>query len=210
MADAHGHAEQADGKPAPVCRCSPSCCRARATSSPSRWRPTPRGIVLRFYFIAGLAPGTATIRVTEPSTGLVKAQTILLVEAGPARVELLYREPFSVERDPERARCCPRMAPRSCPSSRKVTDLTGMPLGGVELRIEVFDGNNGWVEVLDPVSDVQGRVEFSYHAGNQSGCAPARVHRRRIRSRRQAARSAHEDPRPGVLSYADPSFSRSR
>ena len=55
----------------------------------------------------------------------------------------------------------------------KVTDLIGLPLSGVELRLEIIDYGTGWLEVFDPVSDAAGEVRFTYYAGSRTGCAPS-------------------------------------
>ena len=40
---------------------------------------------------------------------------------------------------------------------------------GVELAIELLDNGSGWVDVLDPVTDIQGQVSFTYYAGTITG-----------------------------------------
>ena len=121
-----------------------------------------------FYYVAGFKPGTVTIRVLEPSTGLTSALNLLLVEAGPARVQLYYADPFATGLRREGA-----LLPADCmselPITAEVTDLAGIPLAGIELRVEILDSSNGWVEVLDPLSDAQGQVQIVYHAGAHTG-----------------------------------------
>lgn len=121
-----------------------------------------------FYFTPGFLPGTATIRVMEPSTGLVAAVDIVLVEAGPARVQLYYFDPFAALKSREGA-LLPADGSTGLEMVAEITDLTGIPLSGVELKLEVMDQPNGWVECLDPVSDASGEVEFTYHAGSMTG-----------------------------------------
>lgn len=119
-------------------------------------------------FVAGFTPGTATVQVMEPSTGLTTVVDILLVETGPARVQLLYVEPLNsvVARD---GAILPADGISGLAAVAEVTDLSGIPLSGVELDLAVLDETNGWIEVLDPVSDIAGRVEFIYHAGTSTG-----------------------------------------
>jgi hypothetical protein len=51
----------------------------------------------------------------------------------------------------------------------RVTDLNGVPLSGVELVIECMEEGGGWIEVVDPVSDIEGLVPIVYHAGTTVG-----------------------------------------
>lgn len=128
----------------------------------------------QFYFIAGFRPGTVTVRVIEPSTGLIQAIDFLLVEAGPARVQLLYADPFKSGWQREGA-LLPADGLTQLPIIAEVTDLAGIPLAGIELRVEILDGGCGWVEVLDPVSDAQGQVQVLYHAGMNTGSVRLRA-----------------------------------
>lgn len=139
------------------------------------------------YYIAGLTPGTVTVQVMEPSTGLTTAVDILLVEAGPARVQLLYVDPLAATLARDGA-LLPADGISGLPIVVEVTDLTGIPLSGVELELSVLDETNGWIEVLDPVTDIAGRVEFIYHAGTATG---------QVRLRAFIA---------GGLSYGEPGF----
>jgi len=133
---------------------------------------TDKAGMFQFYFIAGILPGTVTISLTEPSTGLVSVVDIMLVEAGPARVELLYYDPLSPQ--PERdGAILPADGISSLPVIARVTDLTGLPLPGVELRIEIIEEETGWLEILDPQTDAAGEVEFSYYSGTTTG--PVRI-----------------------------------
>jgi len=118
------------------------------------------------HYIAGYTPGTVTIQISEPSTGLVSAADILLVEAGPARVQLFYTDPLTNTIAQEGA-ILPADGSTGLPMVAEVTDLRGIPLAGIELELSVLDTGNGWLEVLDPVSDIEGRVEFTYHAGTR-------------------------------------------
>jgi hypothetical protein len=121
-----------------------------------------------FYFTPGFMPGTATVRVIEPSTGLVSAVDILLVETGPARVQLFYIDPYASLKSREGA-LLPADGVTGLEMVAEVTDLAGIPLSGVELKLEVLDQPNGWLECLDPVSDASGEVQFTYHAGSITG-----------------------------------------
>jgi hypothetical protein len=122
----------------------------------------------KFNFTPGFKPGTATVRVMEPSTGLVAAVDILLVEAGPARVTLYYIDQFAADKSREGA-LLPADGHTGLPMVAEVTNLQGIPLSGVELKLEVMDQPNGWLECLDPVSDASGTVDFTYHAGALTG-----------------------------------------
>jgi hypothetical protein len=123
---------------------------------------------LRFYYIAGTTVGTVTIRVMEPSTGLVSTVDILLVEAGPARIELYYEDPFNHGHERENA-ILPADGTTPLPMIARVTDLLDIPLAGVEVRLEVLDVPNGWIEVFDPVTNMDGIVNFNYYAGTTTG-----------------------------------------
>jgi len=145
---------------------------------------------MKFYFIAGMKPGTVTIKVTELSTGLSQVFDILLVEAGPARIELLYYNQFAPGLASEGA-CLPADGFTGLPLVAKVTNLMGLPLSGVELKIEALD-NNGFLEILDPVSDAAGLVEFTYYSGTSTG---------RVRLRAYAAAGMrYPDQNTGVMS----------
>lgn len=119
-------------------------------------------------FTAGFTPGTATVQIIEPSTGLAAAVDILLVEAGPARVQLYYGDPLTIS-TPREGAIMPADGIAELPLIAEVTDLMGVPLAGIELDISVLDTGNGWVEMIDPVSDIEGRVEFVYRAGTNTG-----------------------------------------
>ena len=131
-------------------------------------KATDTGGRLSFAFIAGRTPGTAIIQVMEPSTGLVASFDIILVEAGPARVELYYRSPLTASLAREGA-IMPADGMAELPVTAKVVDLLGLPVAGAELRVEMLDQVNGWVEVRDPVSDAMGIVQITYHAGALQG-----------------------------------------
>ncbi len=123
---------------------------------------------LQFYFTAGYTPGTATIRVTETSTGLSTTLNLVLVKAGPARIELYYMDPLFPGLAREGA-LLPADGITGMPMLAKVTDLLGLPLPGAEVKLEIMDSHNGWLEVLDPISDAQGLVEFTYYSGGEPG-----------------------------------------
>lgn len=126
------------------------------------------------YFIADLVPGTVSVMILEPSTGLTTVVDILLVEAGPARVQLRYIEPLGATLARDGA-IMPADGLSGLPVVAEVTDLNGIPLAGVELDLSVLDETNGWIEVLDPVSDIAGHVEFIYHAGTSTGLVRLRA-----------------------------------
>ena len=121
-----------------------------------------------FEFIAGWTPGTVIIQVVEPSTGLAEAFNLVLVEAGPARVELFYADPFGGGVQQEGA-LLPADGFTALPMIAEVTDLNGIPLPGIEVKLDILDQQNGFIELLDPVSDAEGRVEFRYYAGTYEG-----------------------------------------
>ena len=129
---------------------------------------TDRNGSFSFYFTPGFLPGTATVRVLEPSTGLVAAVDIVLVEAGPARVQLFYIDPYASLKSREGA-LLPADGVTGLEMVAEITDLAGIPLSGVELKLEVLDQPNGWIECIDPLSDASGEVEFTYHAGSVTG-----------------------------------------
>jgi hypothetical protein len=128
----------------------------------------------KLYYIAGFTPGTVTMAVIEPSTGLTVSTDIILVEAGPVRIELTYLDPFSPEPQHEGA-ILPADGLTALPMLARVTDLNGLPVSGVELRVELVDSVSGWIELLDPVSDVAGEVDFNYYAGTTTGKVRLRV-----------------------------------
>jgi len=128
-----------------------------------------------FHFIAGYTPGTVSIAVIEPSTGLVKMVDILLVEAGPARVQMFYTDPVARGLQLEGA-ILPADGTTGLQVTAVVTDLTGIPLPGIELDVSVLDDGNGWLEIIDPVSDISGKVNFIYHAGTGIGSVRLRAY----------------------------------
>lgn len=123
---------------------------------------------LSFNYVAEYTPGTVTIQVIEPSTGLVEAVDLLLVEAGPARIDLQYIDPRTdaLSRD---GALLPADGMTPLELVARVTDLNGVPLSGVELVIECMEEGGGWIEVIDPVSDIEGLVPIVYHAGTTVG-----------------------------------------
>lgn len=128
----------------------------------------------RFQFIAGMLPGLASIAVIEPSTGLTSAIDILMVQAAPARVELLYTSALSG--GPNRGGAIlPADGITQLPITARVTDLSGIPLVGIELRLEILDGPNGWIELLDPVTDAVGEIRANYFAGTLVGLVRIRA-----------------------------------
>jgi hypothetical protein len=143
----------------------------------------------RFYidFLAGSTPGTAVIRVIEPSSGLSQNIDVTLVKAGPARIKLTYGDGAAGGVIATReGTFLPTDGASSLPLIAEVTDLAGIPLSGVELKIEILgDATNGRIEVLDEVSDAQGEVEFEYFSGNQPG---------RVRIRAYAAKGLEKLP----------------
>jgi hypothetical protein len=141
----------------------------------------------RFYidFIAGITPGTAVVRVLEPSSGLAQNIELTLVKAGPARIKLHYANPQDVVANRE-GTFLPCDGSSALPLVADVTDLAGVPLSGVELKLEVLgDATNGWLEVLDATSDAAGQVEFQYHSGVQPG---------RVRLRAYVAKGLEHKP----------------
>lgn len=129
----------------------------------------------KFYYIAGFTPGTVTIAVIEPSTGLTVSTDIIVVEAGPVKIELVYLDPYSPEPLHEGA-ILPADGLTSLPMLARVTDLSGLPVSGVELKVELLDAAAGWIEILDPVSDVAGEVDFNYYAGTTTGKVRVRAY----------------------------------
>jgi hypothetical protein len=123
---------------------------------------------VQFYFTAGYTPGTVTVRVTELSTGLTATHNIVLVKAGPARIELYYLDPLYPGPAREGA-LLPADGLTGMPMVAKITDLIGLPLAGAEVKLEILDSKGGWIEVLDPISDMEGLVEFTYYAGGEEG-----------------------------------------
>lgn len=141
----------------------------------------------RFYidFLAGMNPGTAVIRVTEPSSGLSQNIDIVLVKAGPARIELNYGDSAGVISTRE-GTYLPTDGMSSLKLVAEVTDLAGIPLSGVELKLEIMgDATNGRIEVFEAISDAAGEVEFEYFSGNQPG---------KVRIRAYAARGLEALP----------------
>lgn len=129
----------------------------------------------KLYYIAGFTPGTVTVAVIEPSTGLTVTTDIVLVEAGPVKIELTYLDPLSPQPQREGA-ILPADGLTALPMIARVTDLNGLPVSGVELRVELVDSVSGWIEMLDPVSDVAGEVDFNYYAGTTTGTVRLRAY----------------------------------
>ena len=51
------------------------------------------------------------------------------------------------------------------PRPERVRRIGSSGFGWLDGRLH----RDGWLEVLDPVSDAEGRVEFTYHAGTATG-----------------------------------------
>jgi hypothetical protein len=163
----------ADGKPAPGVPLQAELLSGDAAVTPKDKATDPNGR-MSFYFVAGRVPGTATVRVYEPSTGLAAAVDVLLVQAGPCRIELSYLDPLRSAFAREGA-VLPADGATTLPVVARVTDLAGIPLAGVELRIECLESSGGWIELFDPVSDAAGEVEFTYCTGTDTGRARIRA-----------------------------------
>jgi hypothetical protein len=157
----------ADGRPAPGVPL-----KADIAGSSSRIHTTQKatdsGGRMSFYFTAGRTPGTATVRISEPSTGLTTSASILLVEAGPARIELLVADTAALGTDHD-GTLLPADGFTTLPLKIKVTDLYGSALAGVEVKLEVVDLGCGWIELRTPVSDAFGETSAVYHAGAVTG-----------------------------------------
>lgn len=164
----------ADGKPAPGVPLQAELLSGDASVTPKEKATDPHGR-MSFYFVAGRVPGTATVRIVEPSTGLAAAVDVLLVQAGPCRIELSYLDPLRSAFAREGA-VLPADGITSLPIVARVTDLAGIPLSGVELRIECLEAEGGWIELFDPVSDAAGEVEFAYCTGTTTGRARIRAY----------------------------------
>jgi hypothetical protein len=123
---------------------------------------------LRIYYTAGRVVGTTTIRVVEPSTGLAATLDLRLVEPAGARVELVYKDPVTRSESREGA-LLPADGLTGLPVVARITDLNGLPLRGVELRVEVLDNGDGRVEMVEAVSDCNGQVQFNCIAGLRTG-----------------------------------------
>lgn len=157
----------ADGRPAPgvPLRAEVSGSAGRVyTSQPA----TDSSGRMSFYFTAGRTAGTATLRIIEPSTGLTTSASILLVEAGPARIEIAVDDQSAIGTDHD-GTMLPADGYTGLPLKIKVTDLYGSALSGVEVKLEVMDLGSGWIELRDPVSDSFGEVRAVYHAGSSTG-----------------------------------------
>lgn len=163
-----------DGRPAPgvPLKAEVSGSDSRVTAAQQATDSTGR---LSFYFTAGRTAGTATLRVVEPSTGLTTSATILLVEAGPARVELLIADQGALGTDHDGA-LLPADGYTELPLKIRVTDLYGSGLAGVEVRLEVLEMGSGWVELRDRVSDSFGELDAVYHAGSSTGAVRVRAY----------------------------------
>jgi hypothetical protein len=162
----------ADGKPAPGVPLMAEMLSGDAMVS-GKEKATDSSGRMSFYFVAGRVPGTATENI-EPSTGLVAAVDVQLVESGPCRIELSYLDPLRSSLSREGA-VMPADGITSLPIVAQVTDLFGLPMPGIELRIEALEGQEGWVQVLDPVSDAAGEVVHlpRRHIAGQRGSAPS-------------------------------------
>jgi len=165
--------KMADGKPAPGVPITAKIMSGDGDLAIDQ-KATDSAGEFKLHYIAGFTPGTVTIAVIEPSTGLTVSTDIILVEAGPVRIELSYLDPFSPEPQHEGA-ILPADGLTALPMLARVTDLNGLPVSGVELRVELVDSVSGWIELLDPVSDVAGEVDFNYYAGTSTGKVRLRV-----------------------------------
>jgi hypothetical protein len=123
---------------------------------------------VQIYFTAGRIVGTTTVRVLETSTGLAASLNILLVEPAGARVELSYKDPLNRGESREGA-LLPADGTTGLPVVAKVTDLNGLPLRGVEVRVEILDNGDGRIEIFDAVSNASGEVLFTCYAGMRTG-----------------------------------------
>jgi hypothetical protein len=129
---------------------------------------TDGGGRMSFRYTVGRTPGTAVIRIIEPSTGLTQTVSILIVEAGPARLELQVDDLMAIGTDHD-GTLLPADGYTELPLRIRVTDLMGAPLAGVAVRLEVIDLGCGWVELEDPVTNGLGELRGTYRCGSQTG-----------------------------------------
>jgi 5-hydroxyisourate hydrolase-like protein (transthyretin family) len=121
--------------------------------------------------MAGRQPGVLSVALIEPSTGLSESYNFTLVKSSGAHIELYYsNEISSLAR---KGAVVPADGSTELALTAEVTDLLGLPLSGVEIRVEFLDEENGSLQVLDPVTDASGRVDLSYYAGTYTG--PVRI-----------------------------------
>ncbi len=122
--------------------------------------------------MSGRQPGVLSVALIEPSTGLTEAFNFTLVESSGAHIELYYNNEFS-NGLARKGAVIPADGSSELNLVAEVTDLYGLPLSGVEIRVEFLDEENGQIRVIDPVTDAGGRVELSYFAGTFTG--PVRI-----------------------------------
>lgn len=121
---------------------------------------------LQAVYQAGKLPGTALIVVTEPSSGLSATVEITLVEGGPAKIKLSFRDQsggFSPD-----AATLPADGGTTVQVVATVTNLFDMPMPGYKVQFSLKN-RNGRIELLDPVTDANGQVVATYYAGTLVG-----------------------------------------
>jgi 5-hydroxyisourate hydrolase-like protein (transthyretin family) len=173
LAMVHAYLTTMDGKPAPGVVLQATVASGDGSVAVQE-QATDQSGHFSLYFTAGRIPGSATIRIVEPSTGLTRSIDIMLVEAGPARIELFYEAPRTSGLAREGA-LLPCDGVTALEMVARVSDLTGRALRGVELKLEVIDMGTGRIEVVDPVSDASGQVRFTYYAGTRTGLVRLRA-----------------------------------
>ncbi|MEZ5338354.1 MAG: Ig-like domain-containing protein [bacterium] len=122
--------------------------------------------------LSGRQPGVLSVALIEPSTGLSESFNFTLVESTGAHIELFYSNEFS-NGLARKGAVIPADGVNELNLVAEVTDLFGLPLSGVEIRVEFIDEENGSIQVIDPVTDASGRVELSYFSGTFTG--PVRI-----------------------------------
>lgn len=121
--------------------------------------------------MAGHQPGVLSVALIEPSTGLSESYNFTLVKSSGAHIELYYSNEISSMA--RKGAVVPADGSTELALTAEVTDLMGLPLSGVEIRVEFIDEENGSLQVLDPVTDASGQVDLSYYAGTYTG--PVRI-----------------------------------
>ncbi|MCB1219356.1 MAG: Ig-like domain-containing protein [Planctomycetales bacterium] len=125
--------------------------------------------------MSGRQPGVLSVALIEPSTGLTESFNFTLVKSTGAHIELFYNNQFSAGLARKGA-VVPADGVSELNLVAEVTDLYGLPLSGVEIRVEFLDEQNGQIQVIDPVTDASGQVQLSYYAGTFTGPVKIRAY----------------------------------
>lgn len=121
---------------------------------------------LETFYRAGEVAGTAVIEVLEPVSGLREIVEIPVLESGPAKIEIFFRDSEGNYYEEEAS--LPADGLSTITVVARVLNLADLPVPGVEVEFSLAE-DYGIIEVLYSTSDAEGKVYAIFRAGTQTG-----------------------------------------